>query len=114
MLGGVPEGKGLVALFTPLCPRWSLFARRFRAQRTAEYAGWQVGHSCAFELSGGPACPFFSSISAIAKQSCDRFSASKEMDLKSMRLLLGSRLRVDAADILLRVGISSSFHGLCA
>ena len=49
-------------------------------------------------------------MAVVTKQTRDRAAAAKKMDLKAVGLFFGARFRIDAPDVLLRIGISSLFH----
>jgi len=64
------------------------------------------------EFSGGTPRGLLPAVDVIAEHPGHHPIAAKEVDLKTMRLLLRARLRVDAADVLfrLRIGTFSSWH----
>ena len=46
----------------------------------------------------------------VTEQTRDGAAAAKKMDLKAVGLFFGARFRIDAPDVLFRIGISSFFH----
>jgi hypothetical protein len=65
-----------------------------------KYPVWQITQG---RLPKLPCCPpraFFPTVAVVAKQTRDRIPAAKKMDLKTVRLFLGARFRVDAPDVL--------------
>jgi hypothetical protein len=100
------------ALPISLCLCRPLARSRRCAQWSAKYACRQIAHGRALKLPGGPPRAFLATVAGVAEQSRHCFPSTKKVHLKSMRLFLGAWLGVDATDVLLRVGISSFFHGL--
>jgi hypothetical protein len=70
-----------------------------RPSYLAEDAFGEFAHGRKLKPSGRAAGCFLSSINGVAKHFRDGGSAAKKMDLKTVRLFLGARLGVDAADI---------------
>jgi len=108
-----PRGLLALALRFYLLTGRSLRLPFCRAFRSAKNACRQIAHGRAFELPRGAPRAFLSAVSAIAEQSRHRFTPTKEVHLKPVRLFLGAWLGVDATNVLLGVGISSFFHGSC-
>src|SRR5205085_4856908 len=53
---------------------------------------------------------FLAAVTVITEQTRDRIPAAKKVNLKTVSLFFGARFRVDAPDVLFRIGISSFFH----
>jgi hypothetical protein len=85
-------------------------AARLRPHRPAKDAFRQIAHRGFAELSRRTPGTFFTAITVVAKQAGDRVAAAKKVDLETVSLFLGAGFRIDAPDVLFRIGISSFFH----
>jgi hypothetical protein len=92
-------------------PDRPLFAPRFLCSGwSAKHARGQISHRRFPELPGRTPRTLFAAVTVIAKQASHRVTSTEEMDLEPVGLLLGARFRIDAPDVLFRIGISSLFH----
>src|ERR1051326_3965880 len=79
-----------------------------RCRSCPAFAG--PGNGRALEFASGAARAFFSAKKRIAKHSGHSVFPAQKVHLESVRLFLGPRFGVDAADVRFRVGIRSSSH----
>ena len=85
-------------------------SRLLRRARTTKHALGQITHGGLPKLPGRAPCPFLAAEPIVTKQTRDRVAAAKKMDLKAVSLFFGAGFRIDAPDVLFRIGISSFFH----
>ena len=89
----------------------SLFAPRLLCRAgPAKNALRQIAHRRFPVLPRRTPRAFLAAVTVITEQTRDRIPAAKEVNLKTVSLFLGARFRVDAPDVLFRIGISSFFH----
>jgi hypothetical protein len=92
-------------------PRRPLFAARLlRPTWPAKHALRQITHRRFPELSRRTARTVFPPVTVIAEQAGHRVASTEKMHLEAVGLFLGACFRIDAPDVLLRIGISSLFH----
>jgi hypothetical protein len=70
----------------------------------------QTSQSRLLEFSRGTPRLQLAAIDAVAKHLGHDFISAKKVDLKTMRLFLGARFCIDAANVRLRIGIRTSSH----
>jgi hypothetical protein len=93
-----------------LLPRSLLTPPLLGCAGPAKNAIRQIAHGRFPKFPGGAPGAFFATKAIIAEQTRDGVATAKKMDLKAVSLFLGAWFRIDAPDILLRIGISSFFH----
>lgn len=89
-----------------------LTARLFCRPRPTKNAFRQIAYGGFPKLPRGAPGAFFAAEAIVTKQTRDRLTAAKKMNLKTVSLFFGARFRVDAPDVLFRIGISSFFHSV--
>ena len=109
-----PQGRGydLAPRARFLSGRPLLAARLLCGGRLAIEAFRQVAHRRLAELPRRAPRPFFSAMAVVAEQARHGIAPAKKVHLKTVRLFLGARFRVDAPNVLFRIRISSFFHVL--
>ena len=81
-----------------------------RLLKSDKLSSRQTSQSCLLEFSRGKSRLQLAAIDAVAKHLGYDSISSKKVDLKTMRLFLGARFCVDAANVRLRIGIRTSSH----
>jgi hypothetical protein len=85
----------------------TIAARLFKSDKLSSR---QTSQSRLLEFSRGTSRLQLAAIDAVAKHLGYDFICAKKVDLKTMRLFLGARFCVDAANVRLRIGIRTSSH----
>jgi hypothetical protein len=72
----------------------------FGPDRSPEDPFREIAHRRSLEFAGRAPSSLLASIPSVTKQARYGLTAAKKMDLETVRLFLGARLRIDAPDIL--------------